>query len=306
MLPVPAVVALCSRCPVREFTSPRSLVFRQVMAKKMTTTAAAAPTTTFFAFDPPPTPSVAIVSPFPAGAAGKGSIEQQQQQIRFPVHRIYCVGRNYSDHVQEMGGDPTQSIPTFFTKPADAVVDSPATIAYPLATKDLHYEVELVVCMGKGGVQIPMDQALDHVYGYAVGLDLTKRDLQATAKAKGMPWDSSKAFDQSAPMGAIVPAVTTTMTAGTTTTTTTTLHERLNKAVIQLSVNGILKQHATLNQMVWSIPQIIHQLSQQFQLQPGDLIFTGTPSGVGPIVPGDVIVGSVDGLPTVEMTLTPQ
>jgi fumarylpyruvate hydrolase len=275
------------------------------MAKKMTTTAAAAPTTTFFAFDPPPTPSVAIVSPVPTGAAGEGSIEQQQQQQqpRFPVHRIYCVGRNYSDHVQEMGGDPTKSIPTFFTKPADAVVESPATIAYPLATKDLHYEVELVVCIGKGGVQIPIDQALDHVYGYAVGLDLTKRDLQASAKAKGMPWDSSKAFDQSAPMGAIVPVAAAAAAAGT----TTTLHDHLKnnkKTVIQLSVNGILKQHATLDQMVWSIPQIIHQLSHQFHLQPGDLIFTGTPSGVGPIVPGDVIVGSVDGLPTVEMTLT--
>jgi fumarylpyruvate hydrolase len=228
-----------------------------------------------FVFDPPPTPSAAI----------EGSTQ------RFPIHRIYCVGRNYSEHVQEMGGDPTKSVPTFFTKPADAVVPTPATIAYPLATHDLNYEVELVVCIGKGGAMIPAELALDHIFGYAVGLDLTKRDLQTVAKAKGLPWDSSKAFDESAPLGAIVPAVGT-------------AHEQMTKGVIQLSVNGIQKQRATLDQMVWSIPQIIHQLSNRFHLQPGDLIFTGTPSGIGTIVPGDEIVGSVDGLPSVEMKLT--
>jgi fumarylpyruvate hydrolase len=242
---------------------------------------------TSFVFDPPPTPSVAI----------EGSSHC------FPVHRIYCVGRNYSEHVQEMGGDPTKSAPTFFTKPADAVVGSPATISYPLATEDLNYEVELVVCIGKGGVKIPVGSALEHIFGYAVGLDLTRRDLQAAAKAKGLPWDAAKAFDQSAPMGAIVPVVGTPDTA-TEATTNRNLHEQMTKSTIQLSVNGVAKQHATLDQMIWSIPLIIHQLSHRFHLQPGDLIFTGTPSGIGPLVPGDEVVGSVDGLPSVQMKLT--
>ena len=253
----------------------RSTAFRST---NMTSTTTA--TSLLFAFDPPTIPSVEI----------------QESSERFPVHRIYCVGRNYSDHVKEMGGDPQTSVPTFFTKPADAVVASGTSIPYPLATSNLHYEVELVVCIGMAGVQISIDQALDHVFGYAVGLDLTKRDLQSTAKRKGLPWDSSKAFDQSAPLGSIRKVSND---------KNDKLHEEMAAAdtLIQLSVNGHIKQKAFLNQMIWSIPDIIHQLSHQFHLQPGDLIFTGTPSGVGPIVPGDFIEGTVEGLPTVTMTL---
>lgn len=237
-----------------------------------------------FAFAPPVIPSVEI----------------QDSSERFPVHRIYCVGRNYSEHVKEMGGDPKKSSPMFFTKPADAVVPSGSSIPYPLATSDLHYEVELVVCIGKGGVQIPVDQALEHIFGYAVGLDLTKRDLQAAAKSKGLPWDSSKAFDQSAPIGSIRKVSSST----TSSNKQQLLHEDMaSNRKIQLSVNGQLKQDATLNQMIWSVPEIIHELSNQFYLQPGDLIFTGTPSGVGPIVPGDVIQGTVEGLSKVVMKL---
>jgi len=264
-----------------------------------TTAIATTQETTDYVFPPSPIPSVSIQVP-------EGS-----KPLRFPIHRIYCVGRNYSEHVQEMGGDPTKSVPTFFTKPADAVVESPAHLKYPLATQNLHYEVELVVCIGKGGVQIPIDSAMDHIFGYAVGLDLTKRDLQSAAKAKGMPWDCSKAFDESAPIGPIVPIEETALIGGMTTTSSMSDVEEEGssrmlmspQSVIQLSVNGIQKQYSSLDQMIWSVPQIIHQLSYQFHLQPGDLIFTGTPSGVGPIVPGDTIIGSVQGLPSVEMTL---
>jgi len=237
----------------------------------------AAPTT--YAFDPPAMPSVAI----------DGSSSE-----RFPVHRIYCVGRNYSDHVREMGGDPKKSAPTFFTKPPDAVVASGSQIAYPMATSDLHYEVELVVCIGTGGVQIPVENALQHIFGYAVGLDLTRRDLQSMAKDKGLPWDSSKAFDQSAPIGSIRKVACD---------ENASLHEDMARNKIQLRVNGVRKQDAALNQMIWSVPEIIQQLSKQFQLQPGDLIFTGTPAGVGPIVPGDKVLGTVEGLSEVTMEL---
>jgi len=235
-----------------------------------------------FAFDPPPVPSIAITNP---------ESSDSRDEKRFPVHRIYCVGRNYSDHVKEMGGDPKKSAPTFFTKPADAVVESPATIAYPMATENLHYEVELVVCMGKSGSQIPVDDALDYIFGYAVGIDLTRRDLQSAAKSKGLPWDSSKAFDQSAPISAIVPA-------------SASIHSAMECAKINLSVNDEIRQIATLDQMIWSTREIIHQLSTLFHLQPGDLIFTGTPSGVGPITAGDKIEATVEGLPKVKIVLT--
>lgn len=225
---------------------------------------------TSFAFQPPPTPTAAILD---------------SNEV-FPIHRIYCVGRNYADHVREMGGDPSKGSPTFFTKPADAMVPSESQIPYPMATSNLHYEVELVVCIGKGGVKIPLENAHDHIFGYAVGIDLTRRDLQAAAKSKGMPWDSAKAFDKSAPMGSIRRGSDIDETSR-----------------IQLTVNGDLKQSATLNQMIWSIPEILHQLSSKFHLQPGDLIFTGTPSGVGSIAAGDKVVGTVDGMPNVKFEL---
>jgi fumarylpyruvate hydrolase len=231
--------------------------------------------TTKFAFEPLPTPTVPIVG-----------ITQEV----FPVHRIYCVGRNYADHVKEMGGDTKKDTPIFFTKPADAVVSSGSQIKYPLFTSNLHYEVELVVAIGTGGVQISQQDALGHVFGYAVGIDLTRRDLQNQAKAKGMPWDTAKAFDESAPIGPITKATTSgnvgTLTGG-----------------ISLAVNEDSKQSARVSEMIWSVPEIVSILSHQFRLQPGDLIFTGTPSGVGPLQPGDQVRASIDGLTSLEITI---
>lgn len=232
--------------------------------------------TTKFAFEALPTPTVPIVG--------------TTQEV-FPVHRIYCVGRNYADHVKEMGGDTKKNTPIFFTKPADAVVASGSEVKYPLATTNLHYEVELVVAIGTGGVQIPQQDALKHVFGYAVGIDLTRRDLQNQAKAKGMPWDTAKAFDESAPIGAI-------------TKTTNGIMDRIgDKTIISLTLNQETKQSAKLSEMIWSVPEIVSILSHHFRLQPGDLIFTGTPSGVGPLQPGDQVQASVEGLTNVKITI---
>jgi len=194
----------------------------------------------------------------------------------FPIHRIYCVGRNYKDHIQEMGGNPKSSRPTFFTKPADAVVPSGSTISYPLSTKNLHYEVEWVVAMGEE----------EQVYGYAVGVDLTRRDWQSVAKREGLPWDVSKAFDESAPVGRI-----------------TRVEDVKELGDISLTVNGVMKQSASLSEMIWSVPEIIEELGKFFVLQPGDLIFTGTPAGVGALEVGDRVCGSVDGLENVQVTI---
>lgn len=225
-----------------------------------------------YVVDPIETPSVAV----------KGSDK------RFPVRRIFCVGRNYAEHTREMGGDPSREAPFFFTKPADAVVESGTRMAFPKLTKDLHHEVELVVAIGKGGENIKKEEAKAHIYGYAVGIDLTRRDLQQAAKEKGRPWDSGKAFDQSAPCGAITPA------AGA---------ANIEQAKIWLTVNGVTRQSATTADLIWSIEEIIETLSQSFRLAPGDLIYTGTPAGVGPLVAGDVVVGSLEGLSSVEVTL---
>jgi fumarylpyruvate hydrolase len=236
--------------------------------------------TTKFAFESLPTSTVPIVG---------------TNQEFFPVHRIYCVGRNYADHVKEMGGDTKTSSPIFFTKPADAVVMSGSKVKYPLATTNLHYEVELVVAIGTGGVEISKEQALKHVFGYAVGIDLTRRDLQNQAKAKGLPWDAAKAFDESAPIGPI-----TKTTSGSLDTFTNT---KGDATIISLTVNQETKQSATISEMIWSVPEIVSILSHQFRLQPGDLIFTGTPSGVGPLQPGDQVRASVEGLTSVEITI---
>jgi fumarylpyruvate hydrolase len=233
--------------------------------------------TTKFAFEPLPTPTVPIV-----GTA---------QEV-FPVHRIYCVGRNYADHVKEMGGDTKKDTPIFFTKPADAVVPSKSEVKYALATTNLHYEAELVVAIGMGGVQISQQDALKHVFGYAVGIDLTRRDLQNQAKAKGMPWDAAKAFDESAPIGPITKAASGIMDM-----------EKGDATIISLTVNQETKQSARISEMIWSVPEIVSILSHQFRLQPGDLIFTGTPSGVGPLQPGDQVEASVEGLTSVEITI---
>jgi fumarylpyruvate hydrolase len=207
---------------------------------------------------------------------------------RFPVHRIYCVGRNYAAHVREMGADPTREPPCFFTKPADAVVANGAAVRYPPRTTNLHHEVELVVAIGKGGRQIAVAAALEHVFGYAVGNDLTRRDLQAQAKEGGLPWDVAKAFDHSAPITAIRPVAD----AG-----------HVSSGRIWLEVNGQARQDANLSDLIWSVPEIVAELSTLFELQPGDLIFTGTPAGVGPVQRGDSIVAGIDGLETLRTTI---
>lgn len=218
-----------------------------------------------FAFTPPPQPSVAI-----AGS-----------DARFPVRRIFCVGRNYADHVREMGNDPKSEPPLFFTKPADAVVESGSVIAYPSNTSNLHHEVELVIAIGKGGAGISENAALDHVWGYGVGVDLTRRDRQAEAKKAGTPWDTAKGFDQSAPVSALTPVAQ----AGDP-----------QNARIWLSVNGDTRQDANTSGMIWSVPEIIATLSQWWALKAGDLIFSGSPQGVGAIGPGDVVECGIEGL----------
>ena len=204
----------------------------------------------------------------------------------FPVRRIYCVGRNYAAHAREMGHDPNEEPPFFFTKPADAIVPGGGAMPFPSDTADLHHEVELVLALGRGGSNIPAEQALDHVYGYAVGLDLTRRDRQAEAKAKSRPWDVAKAFDRSAPISAIRPAA-----AGA------------PAGRIRLSVEGEVRQDADLADMIWSPAKVIEFLSRSFELQPGDLIFTGTPEGVGPVRPGETLRAEIDGLETLEIII---
>ena len=201
---------------------------------------------------------------------------------RFPIRRVFCVGRNYADHAIEMGADPTREPPFFFTKPADAV-SAKADIPYPPATGKLEFEGELVVAIGTGGANIAAASALDHVFGYAVGCDLTRRDLQAEAKKTGRPWDMAKGFDFSAPVSPIRKAATIGHPA---------------QGALTLSVNGEIKQKGDLDQMIWPIPDMLGQLSQLVTLAPGDLIFTGTPAGVGPIVKGDVVEIAVAGVAT--------
>ena len=215
------------------------------------------------------------------GAAISGS------QQRFPIHRIYCVGRNYAEHVKEMGGEVGREPPVFFTKPADAVMANETQIPYPSRTSNLHHEIELVVAIGRGGRDIPKDRALEYVFGYATGNDLTRRDLQAASKQKGQPWDTSKAFDHSAPLTAIRPAT----------------QGHLSKGRIWLTVNGQKRQESDIGEMIWSVPEVIAELSTLFALAPGDLIFTGTPSGVGALQPGDRLEGGIEGLETLRNTI---
>lgn len=206
---------------------------------------------------------------------------------QFPVRRIYCVGRNYLEHIRELGNDEKEP-PIFFTKPRDAIVQDGETIPYALATANYHYELELAVALKSGGSNITEEHALDHVYGYAIALDMTRRDLQKQLTARSGPWDVAKAFDHSAPCAAIHPV------------------ERVGhpaQGSIRLTVNGQVKQDSDLAAMIWNVPQIISRLSAFFDLQPGDIIMTGTPAGVGPVQPGDVLVGSIDGLGTLTTTI---
>lgn len=206
----------------------------------------------------------------------------------FPVHRIYCVGRNYAAHVREMGSNPEREPPCFFSKPPDAVVPNGTPVPYPPRTSNLHHEIELVVAIGIGGRNIPQATALEHVFGYAVGNDLTRRDLQSAAKDAGLPWDVAKGFDHSAPITAIRPVAE----AG---------HPSSGR--IWLEVNGHPRQDANLAEMIWSVAEIVAELSTLYELQPGDLIYTGTPAGVGPVVAGDSLVGGIDGLETLRTTI---
>lgn len=228
-----------------------------------------------YVFPPAPAPSVPVVG----------------TEAQFPVHRIYCVGRNYEEHAKEMGFTGREP-PFFFMKPADAiVVASPGAttpLPYPSLTANLHHEIELVVAIGKGGKNIAAADALSHIYGYAVGLDMTRRDLQNDMKKQGRPWSIGKGFDHSAPIGPITPAAQ----AGD-----------VGKAGIWLQVNGVDRQRSTIAQLIWNIAETIEHLSAAWELQPGDLIYTGTPEGVGAVVTGDVLEGGVDGLGSIRLKL---
>ena len=207
----------------------------------------------------------------------------------FPVHRIYCVGQNYAKHAREMGANPEREAPFFFSKPSDAVCPEGAKLPYPLATENLHHEIELVVAIGKKGTHVLVSDALDYVFGYAVGLDLTRRDLQAEAKKKGRPWATAKGFDNSAPCSAI--------------------HEvgevgHIESGKITLSVNGELRQQGDISEMIWSVAEVISSLSNFFELCPGDLIYTGTPAGVGLLVRGDRLEGKVEKLTSLNIEIS--
>ena len=209
---------------------------------------------------------------------------------QFPVRRVYCVGRNYAAHAREMGFDPDREPPFFFCKPADAVIPvaegETLALPYPAETKNYHYEIELVAAIGKGGSNIDEKDALDHVYGYGVGLDMTRRDLQMKMREMGRPWEIGKAFDQSAPMGPLHPA---------------TKVGHFDDAELWLQVNGADKQRSTTKALIWSVAETVAYLSRFFRLEPGDLIFTGTPEGVGPVVAGDLMEGGVAGLGTLKV-----
>ena len=203
---------------------------------------------------------------------------------RFPVHRIYCIGRNFAEHAKEMGATVDRGNPVFFTKPADAIVAGGGAVPYPPATADLHHEVELVVALGRDahGV-VAVDDAMSLVFGYGVGLDLTRRDLQSAAKAKGLPWDTGKGFDHSAPASALVPAAAV---------------GEPGARRIRLQVNGETRQESTLDQLVFPVPEVLHELSKLYALKAGDLVFMGTPAGVAALQRGDRFEARVDGLPT--------
>jgi fumarylpyruvate hydrolase len=219
---------------------------------------------------------LAVAPPTPRTLAVLGHSE------RFPVHRIFCVGRNYAAHAHEMGGDEREP-PFFFMKPASAAVDAsaPATIAYPPKTKNFHHEIELVVAIAKGGADIPVASALEHVYGYAIGLDMTRRDLQLALRDKGRPWEFGKSFADSAPIGAVrrVPD-----------------GGHIKSGAIRVDVNGTTKQSSDVSLLIWSVAECIAQLSQYDRLEAGDLIMTGTPEGVAAVKPGEEMLGAIEGL----------
>ena len=208
----------------------------------------------------------------------------------FPVRRVYCVGRNYLDHIREMKEADERDPPFFFQKPRDAVVADSARVAYPPFTSDFQFEVELVAAIGREGCNIAVSDANSYIWGYAVGIDFTRRDRQRDARDMRLPWEVGKSFDASAPCGAIAKVANP---------------RHFEHCAIRLSVNGVERQRGDTGQMIWSVGEVIAQLSKQVTLAPGDLIYTGTPSGVGPVVPGDVISAHIDGLPPLNLTITP-
>jgi fumarylpyruvate hydrolase len=208
----------------------------------------------------------------------------------FPVRRVYCVGRNYVDHIREMKEADERDPPFFFQKPRDAVVADGARVPYPPLTSDFQFEVELVIAVGRGGRDIAVANAHDHIWGYAVGIDLTRRDRQRDARDMRLPWEVGKSFDASAPCGTIAPAPEA---------------RHFENCTITLAVNGIERQRGDIGQMIWNVPEVIAQLSKQVTLGAGDLIYTGTPAGVGPVLPGDLITAHIDGLPSLTITITP-
>jgi fumarylpyruvate hydrolase len=218
------------------------------------------------------TPVLAI-----AGAAGV-----------FPVRRVYCVGRNYVEHIREMKEGDERDPPFFFQKPSDAIVANGAELAYPPCTSDFQHEIELVVAIGGGGANIAVGDALGHVFGYAVGIDMTRRDRQREMRERMLPWELGKSFDASAPCGPLHPVASV---------------GHVGRGAITLSVNGEARQTGDLAQMIWNVPEIIANLSTQYELKAGDLIFTGTPAGVGPVVPGDRLEGAIEGLDTIHFTI---
>ena len=224
-----------------------------------------------FVIAPPPVPAIPV--------AGNDAM--------FPVRRVYCIGRNYAAHAVEMGHDPNKEAPFFFQKNPDNL-DSSGQFPYPVKSSDVHHEVEMVVALKSGGTNIPIDQALDHVYGYGVGLDMTRRDLQGIAKEMGRPWEIGKAFERSAPVGPLAPA------------------EKIghpDHGTVTLHVNGALKQEGDLNQMIWKVPEMVSYLSDYFELAAGDIIMSGTPSGVGPVVKGDRLEARIEGLEPLVVTV---
>lgn len=220
--------------------------------------------------------------------APQASVAVAGSQARFPIRRVFCVGRNYAAHAREMGKDPDREPPFFFTKPADAVVPAEGTVPYPPLTENLHHEIELVVAIGKAGTNVSPAQALDLVWGYGVGVDLTRRDLQDVAKKMSRPWDWSKAFDASGPCGPLHPVSAV---------------GHPSSGAIWLKVNGETRQQGDLNELIWPVADVIAYISEAMTLQPGDLIFTGTPAGVGALNPGDAVTAAVEGVGEIAFTI---
>jgi len=220
-------------------------------------------------------------------ASPQATLPLQGSEKRVPVRRIYCVGRNYAEHIREMGGDERE-LPFFFQKPTDAIVQDGSVVPYPPATSDFQHEVELVLCIGKEGANIPAANAGQHVYATGVGIDLTRRDVQIQARKSGRPWEIAKSFDHSGPCSALRPLTDASLPAS---------------GLIELRVNGQVRQQGDLGQMIWSSAEIVSKLSEQYRLFPGDLIFTGTPAGVGPIQPGDVVTALIEGVGTLEIRI---